>query len=208
MGQSVKRRINGIANKNDAFELRKLLDAALADMTEIRTRLAASVADGAAITGAMRNHLISDPALVIGTANKKTAKASKGFFYLGDGSVRYAPADSSMPLLTGAATAADKSTAYAFYVDSSAVNLSASSRVADAANAAAAIAAITAVAIPAGKILIGYLVVTMSGGATFTPNTTDLDAANTAVLYFSVIGPAKDIGAQTATAPAALTLEA
>ena len=41
MGQSVKRRINGIANKNDAFELRKLLDAARADIVALRADVAA-----------------------------------------------------------------------------------------------------------------------------------------------------------------------
>jgi len=204
MSQSIKQRVGALAAKKDADELRKLFEANLADMAAVRAEVVKLVTDAAAVTFAMRNHLVSDPALVIGTASKKTAKASKGFFYLANGVTLYKPADTAMPNLGGAATAADKSTAYAFYVDADGT-LTVSSRSADAADAATAISAITQLAVPAGKIVIGYLVVTMSGGATFTPNTTDLDAANTAVLYFSLIGPAKDTGAQTAAAPAALT---
>ena len=207
MGQSVKRRINGIANKNDAFELRKLLDAALEDMTELRTRLAAAVVDGTAVTEELRNHLITDPGLAIGGGAKQTAQAAKAIVAIAGGTAVYKAAATGMSVLGGAATAADKSTAYAFYIDS-AGTITTSTRVPDAADAAAAITAILAVARPANKAIIGYLIVTASGGATFTPATTALDAANIAALYFSVTGPAKDIGAQTATAPAALTLEA
>ena len=45
MGESIKRRVNGIANKNDAFELRKLLDAALADIAALRADMANRVAN-------------------------------------------------------------------------------------------------------------------------------------------------------------------
>lgn len=204
MSQSIKQRTGALASKKDAEELRKLLEANLADMTAVRDEVVKLVADATAITAQTRNHLITDPALAIGGGAKTTAQATKAFLAVAGGTTVYKAAATAMPNLGGAATAANMSTAWAFYIDS-AGTITVSDRVADAASAAAAITAITAVAIPTNKALIGYLVVTMSGGATFTPNTTALDAANTAVVYLSAIGLAKDTGAQTAAAPAALT---
>jgi len=204
MSQSIKNRLSALANKKDADELRKLLEASLVDAAAVRAEVVKLVTDAAAVTASMRNHIMSDPGLAIGGGAKTTAQAAKAIVAIANGTVVYKAAATAMPNLGGAATAADKSTAYAFYIDS-AGTLSVSDRLADVASAALAISGITALAVPANKAVIGYLIVTMSGGATFTPNTTALDAANTAVLYLSLIGPTKDTGAQTAAAPAALT---
>jgi len=204
MGESVKRRINGIANKNDAFELRKLLDAARSDLTELRTELAALVADATDLTAANRSKTLTAPTLTI-AGGKKTAETTGAFFAMAGGTIRYVAAGTDMSALVG--TIADAKTAgWAFYIDS-AGTITTSAKTADAADLAAAVALMIAVAVPANKALIGYLFVSTSG-ATFVGGTTDLDAGTATDVYFSFLGNATDPGAMTATTPAALTLEA
>jgi hypothetical protein len=204
MTQSIKNRCASLSNKSDAVELRKTYEAVLADLTALRATVGQLVTDASARSAILRNHLVTAPVLAIGGGAKKSPQATKGFFAIFDGAWVYTAAATAMPALTGAQTAADKSIAYAFYISSTGT-ITVSARTADAANPAAAIALINAVAIPAGLVLIGWLVVTMSGGAQFTPDTTALDAANTASLYFDAIGLSKDPGALTASAPAALS---
>ncbi len=204
MGQSVKRRINGIANKNDAFELRKLLDAVLADLTELRTRVAALVADATDLTADARNKILTNPTLTI-AGGKKTAESTTGFFYRIGQFFGYKPAGQDMSALVG--TIADNKTAgWAFYVDGDA-NITTSAKTADADDLATAVTYLTAVAVPENKALIGYLFVS-TAGATFVGGTTDLDAGTATDYYFSFMGSAIDPGAMTATTPAVLALEA
>ncbi len=58
--------------------------------------------------------------------------------------------------------------------------------------ATASIADIAPAATPAGNMLLGYVIVSMSG-ATFTPATTALDAANTTTIYLSALGRVRTV---------------
>ena len=51
--KSIKRRIGAMPSKADAREVRPLLDAVLTDLTELRTELAAAVADVKRVAGAL-----------------------------------------------------------------------------------------------------------------------------------------------------------
>jgi hypothetical protein len=162
--------------------LQKLFANILTDITALVTR--------------EKSFTLSDAGLVIsGTATK--VKAAKPFAYLADGTLVVKAADTDMSVLAG--TIADGSSAgWAFYGDS-AGTITTSAKTADAADAAAAFALVKAIAIPAGKALIGWVVVS-TVGATFVGATTALSAGTATDLYVSIVGPA--------VAPDAVTLEA
>jgi hypothetical protein len=229
MAQSIKQRIAALGDKQEETALRELLTAVLADLAELRTELTALrvdyvagraevvklvtdyaagraevvklVTDVTALVTREKSFTLSDAGLVISGTNTKV-KAAKTFTYIADGTVVVKAADTDMAVLAG--TIADGSAAgWAFYGDS-AGTLTTSAKTADAADAAAAFELVKAVAIPAGKALIGWLVVT-STGATFVGATTALDAGTAADLYISTVGPAAAPVAVTAVAPAAAT---
>jgi len=228
MSESIKQRVAAMSNSRDKVSLKKLLDAALVDLTEVRAELAKGITDYAAgraevvkiltdLTAARaevvklvtdvtalitreKSFTLSDAGLTI-ASGKKTATAAKDFTYIANGTVGY-KALGDMSALVG--TIADgKSAGWSFYIDS-AGTITTSAKTADADNAAAAYALVNAIAQPAGKALIGHLVVSTTG-ATFIGGTTDLDAGTATDIYMSIIGPAYAPAAITAVAPAAIT---
>lgn len=76
MGQSVKRRTNAIANKNDSAEIRKLLEAVLADLAALRADMASRITDWNTLvaklnadTGVADTNYATATAATSGTAN-------------------------------------------------------------------------------------------------------------------------------------------
>ena len=186
MAESIGLRTNAMSIQQDKQELRKLLEAILADLTALKNDAAGIVA--------RENHLISAAGLTI-ASGKKTATAGNAFAYLAGGVVGYKAAG-DMSALVG--TIADaKSAGWVFYIDS-AGTITTSAKTADAASAAAAFALANAIAVPTGKAVIGQLVVSTSG-ATFVGGTTDLDAGTATDLYLSFVGPANATTALTST---------
>jgi hypothetical protein len=190
--------MQGSGNKRG---VRTLLEAALADMTMLRSALALLVTD--AVTR-QSSFLFSSAGLTIGSGGKTTAAAGNGFNFQAGGVVGYKAAG-DMSALVG--TIADGSSAgWAFYIDS-AGTITTSAKTADAADADAAFALLNAVAVPTDLALIGQLVVSTSG-ATFIGGTTALDAGTATDLYISAVGPSAAPTAITAGAVTALTLQA
>ena len=90
-----------------------------------------------------------------------------------------------MPSLTGAAAIVSPNitNVYLYFVDT------AGTVTMTAGTPAATLAGVIFPTFPEGNALVGFILVTMAAAATFTPGTTNLDAANTTVVYFSPIGP-------------------
>jgi hypothetical protein len=206
MTQSIKNRMASLSCKSDALELRKLMEATLADMTAMRSEMVKLVTDVTTLITREKNQTLSSCGLAIGSGSKLTAQVSTPFAYLANG-VMMVKAIADCSSLVG--TIADGKTAgWAFYIDS-AGTITTSTKTADAAgNDATGIAAtytlLKAIAVPSGKTLIGYLLVGTTG-ATFVGGTTALDAVTATDTYLSLVGPASVPTAITAVAPAALT---
>lgn len=205
MAQSIKQRVASLANKSDAAELRKVLEAQLADLTAIRDEVVKLVTDVTATITRQKNMTLSSCGLAI-ASGKKTAQVATPFAYLANGTMMVKPVGDCSALV---GTIADGKTAgWAFYIDS-AGTITTSAKTADATGVDAAALAATyvllhAIAVPSGKTLIGYLAVATTG-ATFVGGTTDLDAGTATDTYLSLVGPAAVPSAITAVAPAALT---
>lgn len=108
---------------------------------------------------------------------------------------------SDMPALAGTLATA-KSAAWAFYIDGTAT-LSTSAKTADAASHDAALKLLAAP--PAGKALIGFLVIDNATGSNFVGGTTALDTGSLTVTYYDVMGPTVFASALTASTVTALT---
>lgn len=201
MSKSITRRLAALTNAGDKKELKRLLDAALADMTALRAEVVKLVADATTNRTLQNNQTLTSAGLTI-AAGKKTATAGTPFFYIANGTAGYKAAG-DMSALVG--TIADGSTAgWAFYIAANGT-ITTSAKTADVASVALAAAALLALARPANLAVIGYLIVS-TAGATFVGGTTDLDAGTATDLYFSMTGEEKALAALSAAAPAALTL--
>jgi uncharacterized hydantoinase/oxoprolinase family protein len=205
MSASIKRWITGVPIEAAKVTLKKLFSAVLVDLGVLRTPIAAAVTDITALITREKSFVCSPAALTI-ASGKKTATAA-AFTYLANGTLGYKAA-SDMSALVG--TVADGKTAgWVFYIDS-AGTITTSSKTADTTGVDAAAVLATqllclAIAQPAGKAIIGNLVVSTTGAA-FVGGTTDLDAGTATDLYQSYIGPVTVPSAITAVTPAALTL--
>jgi hypothetical protein len=201
MAESIKRRVAGLSNSSDKKELKKLLDAAKADLTAVRAEVVKLVADVTANRTLQNNKCLTSAGLTI-ASGKKTATAGSAFFYIAGGTAGYKAAGDLSALVGTIADA--KSAGWAFYIDS-AGTVTTSAKTADVATVALAAADLLALARPANKAVIGYLIVSTSG-ATFVGGTTDLDAGTATDVYFSLVGEEKALAAITSASPAALTL--
>ena len=206
MSHSIKQRIASLSCKSDALELRKVLEAQLADMTAMRAEVVKLVTDVTGVITRQKNMTLSSCGLAIAGGAKLTAQVATPFTYLADGVLFTKPVADCSALV---GTIADGKTAgWAFYIGSTGT-ITTSAKTADAAGVdAAALAAtyvlLNAIAVPAGKAVIGYLLVATTG-ATFVGGTTALDAGTATDTYMSLVGPATVPTAITAAAPAALT---
>ncbi len=204
MTESIKLRIAALSNNHDAKEHKLMLDAALADLTELRTELAAAVVDLTAARTTLNTRMLSPAGLAIGGGAKKTAQAAKPFFALAGGTLVYKPAATGMSALAAVTLAQGKFGMWCWYIDS-AGTITTSAMTAAADTAAAAFALMPAV--PANKAMIGAMIVTDSDSA-FVADTDALDAQNVVVIYIDTVGTVTGLSALTATTPAALTLAA
>lgn len=206
MSQSIKNRLSALANKKDADELRKLLEASLVDAAAVRAEVVKLVTDVTEVITRQKNMTLSSCGLAIAGGTKLTAQVSTPFKYLANGVLFTKPVADCSALV---GTVADgKCAGWAFYIDS-AGTITTSAKTADTTGTdAAAIAAtnvlLNAIAVPAGKAVIGHLIVHTTG-ASFVGGTTALDAGTATDLYYSLVGPASVPTAITAAAPAALT---
>ena len=122
--------------------------------------------------------VITKATLAIKAGSSPTVSSSTSIVAKVNGlTVTVAPSD--MAALVGTLATA-KAAAWAFYVDS-AGTLTTSAKTADSATPAAAIGLLPAV--PAGKLLVGYITVANASGSNFVGGTTALDATSITTVY-------------------------
>ena len=105
MSESLKRRLNAIKGQNDAYHLRKLLEATRTDLTNLRTTVAALVVDVTALRGKVAN-LVTDNTNRVANHNTLIAKLNL------DGGVTdadYAAATAAVSTAPAAVTSAEPS---------------------------------------------------------------------------------------------------
>lgn len=144
-------------------------------------QLNAAVVDAAARTARHSSAVMSNPGLAIHGAGSTLAKAGNAFIASAAGTIVRKAANTDMAALAGTLATA-KSAAWAFYIDA-AGTLTSSAKTADVATHDLAVAAIPAP--PAGKAMIGVVVIDNASGSNFVGATTALDAVGLTVTYYS-----------------------
>lgn len=188
MTVSIKKSTNAIREITAQRELKRLFDAANADLESVRT-LANSLL--VSLTAFVSGGMLSSAALAIGSTN--TAVATGLFLYSVAGVIYSkaavaagtAPGNDVIPQSKYGAVAFD------IGVDGTIDAVEASANATGYNTAALAVAGLPAAA--SAHVRIGYVTATKSDGA-FTFGTTALNAANSTVVYTSVAGVLSNLG--------------
>jgi hypothetical protein len=152
-----------------------------------------------ALRGQLKSATLTSAGLVIKAGSSAIVKAGSAFIYVANGVRVYKAANTDMAALVGSLATA-KSACWAFYGDD-AGTLTTSAKTADADTVAAAIALLPKV--PAGKAMIGFIVVSNATGSPVVGGTTALDAGSVTTAYFNTVGVASyDAALADDTAPA------
>ena len=204
MTEYIKHRLSALANANDANQLRWLFNAALVDLTAVRTKLAAAVVDMTAMRARQNLAMISPVGLVIGTVSDLVPKTTYAIQAIVNGTFVYLPAGTAMSALPAQTVTQNKFGLFAFYIDA-AGTITTSTAVINADTAAAAYALLPA--LPANKVQIGFIIVTDSNSA-FVSATDALNASGVTTIYVDNVGIQSPLVSLTTSAPAALTLAA
>ena len=208
---SIKQRIQSLSILRDAFHLRKLWEAALVDMTELRTELAALLVDVTAIRTsyvnartALANMCLTDPDIAIGTTPAKI-KTTNSVEYLISGVWYTKGATDDLWTLTGFDCTNDNYNKCLLCLDAS------GDPQIVAGTEASAAASVTLGAIPSAYSVLGMVLVNPTGTGDFTGGTTALNdgtvvpnAVYTDLAFHPDTFAAP--GALTASTPDALTL--
>jgi len=133
----------------------------------------------------LNSRMLTKAGLVIHGAGGTVPKAGSAFCAVANGTLVRKPANTDMSALAGNLATA-KSALWAFYIDS-AGTITTSAKTADAASHDAALALMPAV--PAGKAMIGFVVIDNATGSNFVGGTTALDTGSLTVTYYDAIGP-------------------
>ena len=204
MTEYIKHRLSALANANDANQLRWLFNAALVDLTAVRTKLAAAVVDMTAMRARQNLAMISPVGLVQGSSTPGTCKTTYAIQAIVNGTFVYLPAATEMSVLPAQTVTQGNFGLFAFYIDA-AGTITTSTAVINAATAAAAYALLPA--LPANKVQLGFIIVTDSNSA-FVSGTDALNASGVTTIYVDNVGIQSPLVSLTTSAPAALTLAA
>lgn len=128
--------------------------------------------------------VLSSPGLAIKAGASAIVKAATAFAAVVTGTLVRKAANTDMAALVGTLATA-KSALWAFYIDAAGV-LTTSAKTADANTHDLALALMPAV--PAGKALIGWIVVDNATGSGFVGGTTALDTGSLTVTYYNSNG--------------------
>lgn len=174
MSESIKQRTGALANRSDAVELRKLLEATRSELVSLR-----SVVNG--IYGALAgNYLVVQPSLAIGSTVQNVSNLA--FYYSIGGAVYYKAAVAAGTAPGNDVVPQGKFGAVAFDIGVNGT-IDAVEAPANATGYASALLAAAALPAPAADhARMGYVTATKSDGA-FTFGTTALNAANSTVAY-------------------------
>jgi len=136
-----------------------------------------------------RNTIFNHAGLVItATAGTKTAKTGASVVYgTVKGQLFTIAAGADMPEPAGV-VADGTSNVFCFFANEAGVSIDATKMTVLMGTAGATIDLIRFPKFPEGKTLIGFIIVTVAGGATFTGGTTALGAANITTVYVSPDG--------------------
>lgn len=130
-----------------------------------------------------QSSMLTKAGLVIKAGSSPIVKAGVAFAAVANGVPVRKAANTDMAALVGTLATA-KSALWAFYIDS-AGTLTTSAKTADADTHAAAMALLPVT--PAGKAMIGFIVVDNATGSNFVGGTTALDAASLTVTYYDTM---------------------
>lgn len=204
MTESVKQRCSSLSIHRDGFQIRRLFEAVLADLTLFKAGLAAGAVDLAAIRARNACAMLSPAGLVLGTSTGKMPKTTYPIMALANGVLVFKPAGTDMSVLPASTTLQDAFGLWAFYIDS-AGTITTSDRCGNTSTAALAFAAMPAV--PANKTQIGAIIVTDSNSS-FVAGTDSLNASGVTCIYIDCVGPAGVPDALTITSAGSVTLVA
>lgn len=130
-----------------------------------------------------QSSMLTKAGLVIKAGSSAIVKAGSAFAAVVGGTPVRKAANTDMAALVGTLATA-KSALWAFYIDA-AGTLTTSAKTADADTHAAAMALLPVT--PAGKAMIGFIIVDNATGSNFVGGTTALDAASLTVTYYDTL---------------------